>query len=136
MMDNRSNDFESFLSKADQREIQIEERLNIQIKPAVHWLKHINYLCNEVDDTISVILSPDKEQSNLNLYHRFSKLSAELPSSNKSLSSEPVCRSLPTTIAQFQELSSKAQKEIHKLKSQIQKDAPAANLKHPYQFHD
>jgi|GEM_PF-1510377 len=134
IMENRSNNVEPSLSEIDESAIQIEECLKIQLKPAAYWLKHINYLRNEVDNTISVILSPDHEKTNRTLYGQISKLSVELPSFNKSLSSKPVpdkpdSGSLPPTIVQLQELASKAQKEIYKLKSQIQKEIPATKLK-------
>lgn len=133
-MENRANNVEPSLSAIDESAIQIEECLEIQLKPAAYLLKHINYLRNEVDDTISVIISPDHENTNRTLYGQISKLSVELPSFNKALSSKPVpgkpdSGSLPLTIVQFQELASKAQKEIYKLKSQIQKEIPATKLK-------
>ncbi|MBW4581553.1 MAG: hypothetical protein KME42_18435 [Tildeniella nuda ZEHNDER 1965/U140] len=122
-MKKRLDDFNPRYSKIDQSLVQIETRLDIQIRPIAQWFTQIDRLCNEVDATVSDILGSDKERMNRTLCQPFSTLRQPLPSNKHSYSS------LDSTLKQLQDLAVETQKEVYKLKSQLQKETPIIGSK-------
>lgn len=121
-MENRPDEFEPPFRDSDKSMAQVNENLEKQIKPAAQWFKHIDHILNEVDDTVSALISPGKELINRKLYNQLFRLSNDLQPS-----SQQVPEGLPPTIEQFQDLASTAQKEVYELKSHLLNDMPATN---------
>lgn len=123
-MEKRLDDFNPSHSKIDQSLVQIEKRLEIQIRPIAQWFTHVDRLYSEVDATVSAVLDSDKERMNRTLCPPFSSLSSQLLPSNKRS-----CDDLDSTLKQLQDLALEAQKEVYTLKSQLQKEAPTIGSK-------